>query len=338
MSSKCYGHHFGLPLLGLVVGGFLVITSCESKTPEGLDEDNPLVLSGSLGGWIEYLVTNSQGHLFAAVYPSIFTSENDGETWIETSAPKGVVWNLVIDSQDNMFASIEGEENHWDLYRSTDNGQNWKGLGINDVCCLSIFFNASGAMYVEIRPGLFRSDDLGDTWVSTGLDSAMVVAGAVNESGHIFVGVWHGLRGDFLRSTDGGATWTNLGLGDDYSHVVFPNPGVVLVGHPWHDESGGGISRSMDNGITWDKHDFHDNGIFGLAVDSEGSIFAAIYPSFLSDTPLGVYRSIDNGGSWAHVLKDSFVTTLFIGSSDQIYVGTNYGSVIYSTDKGENWH
>ncbi len=74
------------------------------------------------------------------------------------------------------------------------------------------------------------------------------------------------IRGDVswgdgvYRSTDGGRTWTNLGLKDTH-HIgeirIHPkNPDIVYVaalGHAFGPNAERGVFRTMDGGQSWEK-------------------------------------------------------------------------------------
>lgn len=118
------------------------------------------------------------------------------------------------------------------------------------------------------------------------------------------------------KSTDGGATWTNMGLRDSH-HIgriaLHPdNPDIVFVaamGHLWGPNAERGLYRSEDGGRTWTRvlavND--DTGVVDVAIDpSDPSIvYAAAYQrrrrpyGFHGGGPgSGLYRSTDGGRSW----------------------------------------
>ena len=90
------------------------------------------------------------------------------------------------------------------------------------------------------------------------------------------------------KSTDGGLTWTNMGLPESH-HIgriaLHPtDPGVVYVasmGHLWGPNPERGLYRSVDGGENWELILFvdEDTGVVDVALDPEnpGILYAATY-------------------------------------------------------------
>src|SRR5712692_6780558 len=121
------------------------------------------------------------------------------------------------------------------------------------------------------------------------------------------------------KSTDGGKTWTHIGL-NNTQHIarvlVHPrNPDLVYVaalGHAYGPNPDRGVFRSADGGKTWEKILFKDDktGAIDLAFDPHNSnvLFAALWEgartpwSMSSGGPgSGLYKSIDGGNTWKHL-------------------------------------
>jgi photosystem II stability/assembly factor-like uncharacterized protein len=118
------------------------------------------------------------------------------------------------------------------------------------------------------------------------------------------------------RSTDGGGTWTHLGLEDTRAIgriLVDPtNPDVALVGalgNLWAESPDRGVYRTEDAGRSWNKVLFVDDrtGIVDMARDAgdPNTVYAAAYQrlrqpwGFNGGGPGGgIYRSTDGGRNW----------------------------------------
>ena len=118
------------------------------------------------------------------------------------------------------------------------------------------------------------------------------------------------------RSTDGGATWTNMGLRDS-RHIgriaLHPeDPDLVYVaamGHLWGPNDERGLYRSADGGETWQPilQVDENTGVVDVALDPEDPtiVYAATYQrqrrpwGFHGGGPgSALYRSTDGGDSW----------------------------------------
>ena len=118
------------------------------------------------------------------------------------------------------------------------------------------------------------------------------------------------------RSSDGGRTWTHVGLPDS-QHIarilVSPSdPNVVLVaalGHVYGPNTERGVFRSTDGGASWQKVLYKNDrsGAIELASDpgTPSIVYAAMWE--LQRTPWslssggagsGLYKSTDGGESW----------------------------------------
>jgi len=121
------------------------------------------------------------------------------------------------------------------------------------------------------------------------------------------------------KSTDGGRSWTNVGLGDS-RHIgriaLHPtDPEVVYVaamGHLWGPNEERGLYKSVDGGTTWDRILYvdEDTGVVDVALDPEDPsiVYAAAYQrrrrpfGFHGGGPgSALWKSTDGGGSWTRL-------------------------------------
>ncbi|MFZ3215888.1 MAG: hypothetical protein WA192_07505 [Candidatus Acidiferrales bacterium] len=141
----------------------------------------------------------------------------------------------------------------------------------------------------------------------------------------IIVGTGEQTAGDGVyRSTDAGATWTNIGLKDSrfISTVLIDprNPSILIVGVLGHPILGvgapsenRGVYKTTDGGKTWTKTLYKDQmaGVSNMAADPENPriLYAALWKPY--DYHLGpadpsaqdswIYKSTDEGSTWSPV-------------------------------------
>ncbi len=187
--------------------------------------------------------------------------------------------------------------------------------------------------------GVWQTDDAGVSWrnVSDGYfktGSVGAIGISLSDSNVIYVGMGeHCVRdvtvshGDGVyKSTDGGATWTSVGLAAT-RHIskvlVHPgNPDVVYVGAqgtPWGPSDDRGVYRSVDGGHSWIRvlrvNEY--TGASDLAMDPNNPriLYAAMWEhrrkpwhgyQMTSGGPgTGLYKTTDGGDTW-HRLTSGF--------------------------------
>jgi photosystem II stability/assembly factor-like uncharacterized protein len=176
--------------------------------------------------------------------------------------------------------------------------------------------------------GVWRSTDYGSTWVPlfdnqpTGSIGAIGVA--ASDPNVIYVGTGAGIIrpdlaiGDGMyKSTDGGKTWTHLGLRNSEMIAMIDvdptNPNrlfVAALGHPYGPNPERGIFRSTDGGQTFEKVLYKDEYTSGNDVRIDPSnpqiVYATLWQqqqSFIEGGGFGgagtsIYKSTDGGANW----------------------------------------
>jgi photosystem II stability/assembly factor-like uncharacterized protein len=175
--------------------------------------------------------------------------------------------------------------------------------------------------------GLWKTSNNGVTWKPVFEDQAVNSIGAVTVDQRNPQTIWIGTGeatnrqssgwGDGVyKSTDGGATWSNMGLRNTMriSRIVVDpmNSDIIYVaapGHLWGPNPERGLYKSVDGGRTWSDILPHDanTGAVDVAVDptDPSIVYAAMYQH--RRTPFGfvgggpgsaLYKSTDAGATW----------------------------------------
>jgi len=224
--------------------------------------------------------------------------------------------------------------------------------------------------------GVWKTTDYGRTWKPIFDDqptgSIGAIAVALSDPNIVYVACGEGLQrpdlsvGDGIyKSTDGGETWTHLGLRDGQQIpqiIVDPrNPDrlfAAVLGHPYGPNEERGIFRSLDGGRTFRKVLYKDENTGGseLAFDPSNPdiVYAGMWESrqgpwenaAWSGTGGGLFKSTDGGTTWRQLSlggEEAIVQiNLGIAPSDprRVYAAAavGRGTALYrSDDAGETW-
>ncbi len=236
---------------------------------------------------------------------------------------------------------------------------------------LVFYFGATGG-------GVWKSVDAGTHWENVSdafFNTAAVgtIAVAPSDPNIIYVGTGestfqsHESHGDGVyKSTDGGLTWTNMGL-KDTRHIakirIHPdNPDLVYVaalGHTWGPNEERGIFRSKNGGQTWEKilYNTPEAGGIDLSMDPNNPqrLFASLYQlrgypwTHKSGGPYsGLYRSEDGGDTWTDISRNPGMPPGILGKigvaisparPERVWalIEAEDGGLYRSDDSGETW-
>ena len=290
---------------------------------------------------------------------------NDGGFW--KSLNQGTLW-----TQKSYIANVSGRPQSFgsfDLYalardpldRNTlyisainegmlytyDAGESWQRVGVlGRVVVRAIAIDPVNhcTIYAAVDNRLNKSTDCARSWTQVYYDNdtALKVNGlAVNpgNSQEIFIAT---SRGDILKSTNAGVSWTAVNQAKSTNLVklyIAPQNNKVLFAA----SDTKGIYRSMDGGTTWvnlikNLKDFKSANVFkALAFGQTGS--SSIYLA----NKYGLLKSADLGNTWTNIElltpdAQATINALAINpkNEQEIYYVTN--TTFYTTsDGGKSW-
>jgi photosystem II stability/assembly factor-like uncharacterized protein len=320
---------FVSPAVAVFVACILNIAAAAQAVPPDLLSGLQWRLIGPFRGGRVAAVAGVQGGGSTFYFGAV-----DGGVWKTTDA--GVTWNPIFDGQPvaSIGALAVAPSNPNILYAGTGESDIRSALSTGD--------------------GVYKSTDGGQTWRNIGLQDSRQISRIVVDPQNpdvVYVGVLghayapNDTRGVY-KSTDGGANWTrvldkgpNIGVSD--LAIAIASPNILFAGTwnahrpPWSTYAplqgpGGGIYRSTDSGATWTQLAGSglpdgDWGRVGVAVAPDGR---RVYALIEAAKKSGLYRSDDGGNTWTFANSDSRLTSrawYFMG----ITVDPNNPDVIY---------
>ncbi|MCG6947390.1 MAG: hypothetical protein LJE93_00530, partial [Acidobacteria bacterium] len=255
------------------------------------------------------------------------------------------------------------------VYKTTDAGQSWTHLGLEDTRHISkvlvhpedpdtVWVGALGHMSgPNEERGVFRSTNGGASWEKVlYLDDRHGVSDMAIDASNpniLFACLWHfdrkpwthtsgSEKGGVWRSVDGGSSWTKIEkglpklMGRIGVEVSRSNPEVVYV---IAESDKGTLFRSDDRGVTFrrvsEQRQIVSRGFYYTHVRIDPANEDRIYTVAGS-----LFRSIDGGKTFERISKTTHVDyhALWIDPSDphRLWQGQD-GGVAVSYDHGETW-
>ena len=302
---------------------------------------------------------------------SLFESSDGGNNWIAREVPVGSsspFYGLFF--LDDQYGWLFGNE----IYSTTDSGTTWAqlpslgstyfmefytpNLGIASGN-FEAYLSKDGGLLWEPSPhgifsfdfidnqsglgisdsGIYKTTDSGNTFLLVQSGSAEAV-NYLNNS--VVVAVVDGM---FLRSTDGGTSWTTITSSQGRNNLVKVSADVALAwgrtgNFPDFDDR---VFRSTDGGQSW--NDLGEiliastyYGSFAFTVTSEQNIVA-------TDGSGNMYHSTDAGLNWTQTFTTpGSILPFYLGSAVPVfadvqtgYFGYGPGFIIKTTDGGASW-
>lgn len=307
----------------------------------------------------------SGANIFAGSANGIYKSTNNGVSWSSAFYANTNISSICIIG-NIIFASGAG------IIRSGDNGVNW--TSVNNGLPSTIINAIAGDsvnIYAATNKGVFRSVNNGLNWteVNTGISCIWIWSLAASGM-NLFAGT---NQEGLFRSTDNGTNWIAVNNGlystDIYSLGIC---GPTIFAHG----VGQSLFLSFNNGLSWASSNLNiksidvcgstifistSNGVYSSTDCGGNWTFVNGLPLYTMITSIGIngttifvgtldngmFRSIDNGNSWAvsNTGLPKYIEILSIAvSGSKIFAGGDFGGMFptgsglfVSTDNGTTW-
>jgi photosystem II stability/assembly factor-like uncharacterized protein len=274
--------------------------------------------------WVGTGERNSQRSV--AYGDGVYKSDDAGRSWTNVGLKASEhIGRIVIDPKDGDTVYVAAQGPLWapggdrGLYKTTDGGKTWNQI-------LKISEN-TGVSDVVIDP---RNPEV-------------IVATAYQRRRNFATFIDGGPESAIHRSTDGGKTWKKVatGLPDEQlgriGVAISPVNPDVLYANVEAANRKGGIFRSVDNGVTWERRTDYNSGAMYY-----GDIFADPVNVDRVYIPDVIFQVSDDGGKTMHSLGQRFMHVdnhiIWVDPNDTAHMMIgNDGGLYRSYDRAATW-
>jgi len=323
------------------------------------DSNHYFVAAASGGVW---RTTNN-----GTSWTPVFDSQGSYSIGVVTLDPKNpsVVW--VGTGENNNQRSVSYGDG---VYKSEDGGRTWRHMGLRKsehIARILIDPRDSSVVYVAAPGplwmgggdrGLFKSTDGGKNWTSlikvgeyTGVADVimdprnpdLLLASTHQRQRRYYTLIHGGPESALWRSTDAGKTWNRVTGGLPTAELgriglaYAPSNPSILYAQVEAGEGRGGLYRSADNGVTWERRN---------NSDSQGQYYARVVvdpasPDRVYVMNVNIMVSNDGGRTVAQLPSrnkhvDNHDIWIDPKNNSHYLVGCD-GGVYETFDKGESW-
>ncbi|MBI5022129.1 MAG: T9SS type A sorting domain-containing protein [Ignavibacteriales bacterium] len=269
----------------------------------------------------------------------LLISTNRGISWRKTfEYPNVDVLGLGKDGCVLVGKSVVGTTQEGFVYRTTDGGNSWNYLGLNDHYIYSLTADKNGIVCASTEAGIFRNIPGTTGWDYIGPSGESYDVIMISEKNDLLAsaGICRSVQCNphtsnitpIYKSVDNGIFWSPSGpRKQDLFCLANTNSGILLAGtlgnRIFRTESGGFSWTQLPPGLTGDY-------VYTLLNDDE-NIYAG--------TDKGLYISTDDGNNWKNITGHKFsgsVYSVLKNQTGKLFIGTNFG-IYTSSDNGISW-
>ena len=259
--------------------------------------------------------------------------------------------SFTVDTSPGIFVGVgysgTGQSSSAFIIKSLDNGSSFDNVSINYRFQLSAIAHGNNTFLAVAGSGFtLKSEDNGTTWDNVSRETGNSLKD-ITYGNYLFVSV--GSQEKVVRCPVDPLSNTILENISSYpvrtcksvntpiytntpnglytlSGITFGNNTLVVVG------DNGTISRSTDNGSSWDNSTNRPTSENLYSISFGNSTFVSVGDNGT------IIKSTDNGSSWDNVTSPTKNKLKGVGFGNSVFVAVGYtGNILRSTDNGSSW-
>ncbi|WJS93068.1 YCF48-related protein [Flavobacterium johnsoniae] len=255
-----------------------------------------------------------------------------GKNWSQNSPTHNDINKLEFLTKDLGYARVGNS-----FYKTIDSGNSWKLAGsidngtYNYYVTSSKFLNENVGYAVTGSLGyIYKTVDGGVTWKKLGGDNLWVVNEGINTMSVISEKIIYISGGfnqrSFMKSVDGGETWTILSNYNFY-RMQFLDENIGYA-HNTYDKK---VYKTIDGGKNWSVVFTGDQGV--KSID-----FLDQYNGYVIGDNAMMYKTINGGASWEKItIPYEYYTFVKFYTQNVGYIFDEEGSFYKTENGGKSW-
>lgn len=273
---------------------------------------------------VQSVCVTGVGKIFAGTYLyGLFYSDDFGKTWKEKNNGNldQDIFRIKQNSKGELFTC---SESNGGIHMSTNNGENWKRIGLPFSSIKSLGMNKKDKTFFACDYQiLFRYDKLENYWQPLAKFNSIQKILMKNDSLYLLN------KNKYLNfSTDNGNNWETINLvnpiGSASDFTITRSGAIIVVGTK--------PAISYDNGKTWENFDstIANLGLKNVVVNHNGDIYIS--------NGQNLYHSSDNGKSFRLMADKTSISLNGVLANDHncVFLVTNE-RLLRSKDNGYSW-
>lgn len=248
--------------------------------------------------------------------------------WTRTSWTAGNDFFRLHAGPDRVFARTWDAINGGRTFLTSDDGATWTQVGSADTSLDFLSVAITKDLVLAATWNDLCQSDSGGTSFSVVAPQGIPADTALWSLASIDATLLAGAREDVYRSSDNGATWTELPSGIPANAIVtsiVASENGIAAG-----TDGSGVLTLADGDAAWKTGDTTlANAYVNQLVPVGGRLFAV--------TPDGVFVSSDDGSTWTPDTSGPGNVNCLLALEGRLWAGTDDGGIYVSSDAGGTW-